>query len=294
VLTTGCVKNNHAGQRSNGHQLESIVFVNDQAAIDSVRAGFRPNDIREDPKLNPQIGVIKDLDDSTRQLVWRFRADTFAVSFTKDSRLNEAYTKLRLGKVNFEPYLISLPGDTNIVSLARQLTRLAKDKNYDDDRLIELAASFIQAIPYDEAKVKKFEVSKQLSYYTPYQVLYQGAGICLDKALLGIAIYRELGVGAALFLYPRPINWATDKVGHAAIGLQCPAGSGLYVGENYCYLETTSDIPIGIIPEISDQGFRITNPNNRSDARSLGPVEIKLSTQGKSYRGTARQTNGPI
>jgi len=103
---------------------------------------------------------------------------------------------------------------------------LIKSKAADRENRAKLAISLVQSIPYDDLS---YTQGKPLDRY-PYQVLYDGRGVCGEKVRLLAYLLRDLGYGTALLYYP--------KEQHSALGLRCPAEYS-HKGTGYCFIETT-------------------------------------------------------
>lgn len=109
----------------------------------------------------------------------------------------------------------------------KKLVELIRSKT--DNRITQarIAISLVQEIPYDEIS---YEAGGSPDRY-PYQVLYDGRGVCGEKARLLAFIVRELGYGTALLYFP--------EEQHAVFGVMCPADYA-YRGTGYCFVETTT------------------------------------------------------
>jgi predicted nucleic acid binding AN1-type Zn finger protein len=90
-----------------------------------------------------------------------------------------------------------------------------------------IAISLVQTIPYD---YEGYESDSLNSRY-PYEVLYDGRGVCGEKSKLLAYLLRELGFGVALFDY--------DEENHQSVGIRCPS-EYTYAGTDYCFIESTS------------------------------------------------------
>ena len=90
-----------------------------------------------------------------------------------------------------------------------------------------IAVSLVQNIPYDDAA---YAAGKSKDRY-PYQVLYDGKGVCGEKVRLLAYLLRGLGYDTSMLYY--------SKEKHAAFGIRCP---GRYSHKNtgYCFIETTT------------------------------------------------------
>ncbi len=118
---------------------------------------------------------------------------------------------------------------------ASELERFAgviKSKASDRESQARIAINLVQRIPYDEST---YSGGINKDRY-PYQVLYDGKGVCGEKVRLLAYFLRDLGYGTALLYF--------SAEQHAALGLKCPSEYS-YKGTGYCFIETTSPaIPI--------------------------------------------------
>jgi len=178
------------------------------------------------------------------------------------------------------------PKDQTISDLASKIKELAKKNKLSFDEEIELALSFVQAIPYDEEKAKNIEQdTKEEKPNYPYEVLYEKKGVCSGKSFLAYSLIRELGYGTTLFEYK-------DQK-HIAVGIECPKQYSTY-SSGYCFAETTKlGHKIGIVPDIeagtnaavSKKAFVNfgLDQENQNNITKLGNVAIFNKLAGKSY-----------
>jgi hypothetical protein len=211
---------------------------------------------------------------------WDYAGQRFMLELMADQQLNAEYKKAKqsfeLKKIltnQFEDYLTRLPGDTAVSSIARQLKSQAELHGFNDSQLAALAVSFVQSLPYDidEWKELKSDDGQYINkrslqiYKTPYQVICQRKGVCLDKSLLGIDLLRELGFGAALI--------DLEKNEHTAFAIQCEPLYGFGPDSNYRYIEPTGRLNIGVVPLIMK-------------GKQVQEMKIALATEGKIYYGS--------
>lgn len=202
---------------------------------------------------------------------WKYNDQLFTIDLPMDGQLNAAYdsvkTSYRLNQ-GWAKFLDRLPSDTAVISVARQLKTLAKLNDFSDSQLAALTSSFVQSLSYDfvEAKALPELMNDQALaiYKTPYQILYQRQGICLDKSLLGIALLRELGFGSALILL--------SGHEHAAFGIKCESEYSRAPFSNYRYVEATVSKDIGVLPLIMN-------------GKKVDKATIILEQDGKLYTG---------
>jgi hypothetical protein len=148
---------------------------------------------------------------------------------------------------------------------------------------VDLAVSYVQSLPYDEARARTDLTHPRY----PYETLYEKTGICSDKSLLTVSILRKMGYGASIFMY--------EKDQHMAPAVQCSPQYSNY-NSGYCIAETTAvGHKIGIIPELDQgnlqavqrseiQNFKSDNASSRQN-KILSDPEIYAKTQGKTYGG---------
>ncbi|HNW55796.1 MAG TPA: hypothetical protein PKN62_01835 [bacterium] len=173
-----------------------------------------------------------------------------------------------------------------INQIVSQLRGQATKNNLNDSQLAELAASFVQSIPYDQARSELIaQKSNQATPNYPYETLYLNKGVCTDKSLLAWMIFSKLGYGTALLSYP--------TANHMALGIVCPKNSANY-GSGFCYLETTQYYRIGLIPkDISGQAASTTGSTLPSWQASgnLAAPEIYHVSSGNAWNGLADVKN---
>lgn len=190
-----------------------------------------------------------------------------------------------------ELFLTPVAGDTTVTELAGRIRELGQKNGLSDDQIVELTATFVQNIAYDQAKTDRRESgqdtdAEKVTY--PYEVLYEEKGVCQDKSYLAYRLLKELGYGVAIFLFPDP------KDNHMAVGVRCPAQYSNY-DSGYCFLETTSTgNKIGMIPDLGAETRVATahielgdieTDQSESQYQPLGRVEIINAIEGKEYAG---------
>lgn len=190
-----------------------------------------------------------------------------------------------------EYYKIFLENDSDdktIEELSQQIKMLGVKKNLTDDQIVELIVSFVQAIPYDDAKAANIlNKTGSESMRFSYEVLWEQIGVCSDKSLLAYLLLDKLGYGVALFEF--------KQENHMALGVECPQDYSNY-DSGYCYVETTSvGNKVGVIPDFDTQSGKATdikqidfydsNQNQPANFQKLSQVEIVLPKKGKQYLG---------
>lgn len=96
---------------------------------------------------------------------------------------------------------------------------------------MRLAVSLVQNIKYESSNKTIFLGGQEINYSRyPYEVLYEGRGICGEKTELLAFLLKELGYETAFFYY--------IEENHEAVGIKCPEKFG--IGDSgYCFIETT-------------------------------------------------------
>lgn len=103
-------------------------------------------------------------------------------------------------------------------------------KNKDDQARI--AVSIVQNIEFGESDKRTLvteNVSVGYARY-PYEVLYDGQGVCGEKSELLVSLLRELDFGVVLFY--------NQKENHESVGIKCPVEES-YWNSGYCFVETS-------------------------------------------------------
>jgi len=167
--------------------------------------------------------------------------------------------------------------DTSINDIVAKLRKVSQDNNWSDDQTIEFVLSFVQYIPYDQAKVTSGGGANSNPYF-PYETLYLDKGVCSDKTFLAVLLMRKLGYGAAVLDFP--------ERNHTALGISCPAQYSVN-NSGYCYGETTNYFPLGVIPQSLSNGQAQTADefSNSFNSSTLGKMEVYQATTGKIYQG---------
>lgn len=130
-------------------------------------------------------------------------------------------TEFRLKKINEEQQRKFL------LPLVIAIQNLTNDKE-DQARI---AISLVQNIPYGASNKTTAFFGTTINYSRyPYEVLYDGEGICGEKSELLVFLIREIGYETVLFY--------NQKENHESVGIKCPTGES-YKGTGYCFVETT-------------------------------------------------------
>ncbi len=101
----------------------------------------------------------------------------------------------------------------------------------DEKDQVRIAISLIQKIPFGSSD-KSIRISGNKIDYAryPYEVLYEGQGVCGEKSELLAFILREMGYGVGFFYYPLE--------NHEAVAVKCPIWHSVR-RTGYCLIETT-------------------------------------------------------
>lgn len=228
---------------------------------------------------------------------WKFKGVNYSLSVTLYGSTYDYYRSLPKAYIYsgelpsdwesryYAMFLNIHDSDKSIVRLAEDLQSLGKKHKLSESQIVDLALSFVQSIPYDDAKAKNILAKDGSAVMLhPYEVLWKQTGVCSDKSLLAYSILREMGYGSALFIY--------DQNNHMAVAVECPENHSTYKS-GYCYAETTSSgNKIGIIPSIDTESNKTVDlasydPEQiqRMNLAELGEVKIFLPTHGKQYFG---------
>ena len=220
-----------------------------------------------------------------RTFAWEYKGKEYALSQTLHGSVYDYYKKQPKTfsysgelPVNWEEeyygmFLRNNEHDNTISNLASDLQALGQKNKLNEDQIVELIMSFVQAIPYDDSKAKNIlsETGSETMRY-PYEVLFEQLGVCSDKSLLAIVLLRQMGYGAVIFTF--------DQQNHMAIGIECPKDSSTY-GSGYCYAETTSlGNKIGIIPSFDSTSNKTINVSQLAEVDSDQSTQAKLQQLG--------------
>ncbi len=146
-------------------------------------------------------------------------------------------------EVEFYNLFLNASEDEQVIAdMATQFKRQAQQL---DVTPVELAIAYVQdGIKYDDVKASYNEFLLQY----PYETVYMQKGVCADKTILLSKLLTALDYKHVLMEFP--------KVSHMALGLKVPSKYGDF-NTGYAFVETTSPIAIGEIPETYIQGFKI-------------------------------------
>jgi hypothetical protein len=220
------------------------------------------------------------------KFTWEYQSQSYTMEVPLYQSIENYYNKqpkgIYVGMENssLNKYFNLPKQDQEVASVASEIKSLAVKSGLDSDQTAELAVSFVQSIPYDNARAKT-----DLTHpWYPYETLFANQGICSDKTILMVAILRKLGYGGAAFMY--------ENQQHMAAAIECPKNYSNY-NSGYCIVETTAiGDKIGIIPEINHNLVAV----QRSAAQAYGQTsdtqniqltnpKIVAETPGTTYSG---------
>lgn len=133
------------------------------------------------------------------------------------------------------------------------MVRSIEEKTSNPDDQARIAISLVQTIPYDVNEAADVKSSTGIRGQYPYEVLYNDAGICQDKAFLLAYLLRGLGYGVILFDFP--------SQNHIAVGIKSPDQYS-YEHSGYAFIETTTpSIPTDSEDSYIDVGKLASTPH---------------------------------
>ena len=114
-----------------------------------------------------------------------------------------------------------------LLPLVTKIQNIAESK---EDQ-VRIAVSIVQNIPFGGFGEIVTMRAYQLNYSQyPYEVLYNGHGVCGEKSELLAFLLKEIGYGVVLFYYL--------VENHETLGIKCPIEYSLN-NTGYCFIETT-------------------------------------------------------
>ena len=143
---------------------------------------------------------------------------------------------------NYSIYVTHPEDDYYIDQLADLISEGAVTAGYTAYETVELAAAFVQGLPYTVDSVTS--AYDEYPRY-PVETLVDYGGDCEDTSILLAAIVDKLGYGVALIMPP----------GHLAVGIKgsddLPGSYWKHQGTKYYYVETTGEgFGIGEVPDV--------------------------------------------
>jgi hypothetical protein len=107
---------------------------------------------------------------------------------------------------------------------------LGSGNSWDMDMLVRRVATFVQSLPYRQVQARVM---------TPLDTLYHGTGVCRDTSVLAAAFFHALDYPVVYVRTPRHVFVAIANAGTFS------GKTVTHDGQDYYYLETTTDLPVG-------------------------------------------------
>jgi hypothetical protein len=171
--------------------------------------------------------VLADSDNSPGQYITRSynyvldgRQGTLSLALSTELHDNYLTKKPTWDISDNASYFLSYLNDPAQKQYVKTLADEIREETGNPDEQARIATSLVQHITYE----------KGTKYRYPYEVLYQGNGVCGEKSMLLAALLRELGFKSSV-LYFVPEN-------HMAAGIACQAPYD-FKGSGYCIIEAT-------------------------------------------------------
>lgn len=237
--------------------------------------------------LESIVGVDT-VSDTSHHYSWKYNNEEYYLDINLSSDLYQSYSsssKVYSYLLGSEPddardafYSIFLElrdDDEETLAVLNSLISLAQSIGLSGDEQMSFVMSFIQYLPYDDAKL----ITGNNNPYYPFETLYLNKGVCADKTFLAVLWLRELGYGSAILDFP--------DSNHSAAGIACPIDDSLD-GRGYCYIETTNYFPVGLVPASISTGQAVVDENQLEllfKADKLGEMEIKQASSGELFQG---------
>jgi hypothetical protein len=218
--------------------------------------------------------------EKTTTLKCDYNGQSLSTEVKTSSNISNYYKNLSAKNRNFNTgdfagFTKTNSNDNTIIKLASDIKDIAKSNNYSDDQTIELAACFVQNIPYDEDKANVVlgigDIENRDLAQFPYETLYENSGICTDKTYLGSALINELGYGTGILLFP--------DAQHMALGIAAPGGYGDFETK-YVYMEMTNS---GFAPGEVPADVNEANGRAAVSITTLSDISIDQNPSDISY-----------
>lgn len=142
--------------------------------------------------------------------------------------------------INYQPGEKPLRSDFKLRSINNEEQRqlllplLIAIQNTADNKedQVRIAVSIVQNIEFGESEKSQALPGTNNIIYSryPYEVLYDGKGICEEKSELLAFLLKEMGYGVVFFYY--------QDENHEALGIKCPPRYSID-NTGYCFIETT-------------------------------------------------------
>jgi len=178
----------------------------------------------------------------SREYRWSYDSRPWTLTLQIPKDLYLYYRGMERAQTQDYSVYVTHPMDDDFVqSLADRLTSEALKRGFDAQEKAGFAASFVQSLRYME------EEDEYPRY--PVEMLVDGGGDCEDSSILATAVLQAMGYDVVLLNFSAV---APDGAGHMAVGVALPPVAGGYSyefeGDDYYYLETTTQSEVGDIP----------------------------------------------
>lgn len=195
---------------------------------------------------------------------------------------NQPKSVLQKPNWEIEYYNMFLNSDLDIPILKETLAKTQRFLGSNPDVLALGVIRFVQGgLLYDYDKLKESDWG---AYY-PYETLYLGKGVCMDKSFLLAKLLILLDFKVVLLAY--------NKNKHMTVGIKVSKGLGNYqtATDSFALIESTAYIPLGIIPSlIEDNEEPIIIYPQKNGSKSFSKIkelreneEKAIQMYGKSY-----------
>jgi hypothetical protein len=178
----------------------------------------------------------------SREYRWSYDSRPWTLTLQIPKDLYLYYRGMERAQTQDYSVYVTHPMDDDFVqSLADRLTSEALKRGFDAQEKAGFAASFVQSLRY-------MEEDEEYPRY-PVEMLVDGGGDCEDSSILAAAVLQAMGYDVVLLNFSAV---APDGAGHMAVGVALPPVAGGYSyefeGDDYYYLETTTQSEVGDIP----------------------------------------------
>lgn len=155
--------------------------------------------------LKLHLDLVKYSEKLANQYCYEFEEDKSALRYLKDKYNNELLEKI-----------------------ANDFLTLKKH-NFNENEIFEIVVRFIQEIPYN------YNLSTNNKY--PYETLFLGKGVCLDKTVILAKILEYLGYESYIVI---DIYEPKTNIPHSVVGVMCEKSNIYLENKPFCLIETTS------------------------------------------------------
>ncbi|MBA7473197.1 hypothetical protein ES707_08532 [subsurface metagenome] len=178
----------------------------------------------------------------TRSYTWEYDGRAWDWELQIPGGLYHYYKEIPRSLTNNYSVYVTHPWDDEYIGgLTEAIRSAAEEKEYSDYETIELAAAFVQNLPYN-ADSETTPYDEYPRY--PVETLVDNGGDCEDTSILLASILDSMGYGVVL----------ANPLHHLAVGVLCVEGMPgryyPYKEGSYYYLETTNPgWSIGELPQ---------------------------------------------